>query len=283
MTVDLEDWFVVENLRDAIAYELWEKLPPRIEKNTARLLNLFAAYDVSATFFTLGWIAEKFPDLIYTIASFGHEIGCHSYQHRPVDSLTPEEFRKDTEKAQEAIFKACGVRPIGYRAPTWSINESNLWALDILADLDFMYDSSMNPIMHDIYGIPGGQTHAFKFDTEGGRTIYEIPATALESTRKRSFPVGGGGFLRLTSLWFTKRLIRRVNKKGRPVVVYIHPWEFDKNQPRLKQLSALQRLRQYGSIAIFRKKLELLLQKFEFYTAREYVQELKRKPIGFER
>lgn len=282
LTVDLEDWFVVENLKENVEYSEWDKLPSRVEENTARLLDLFDYYDVRATFFTLGWIAEKFPKLIYTVASFGHEIGCHSFHHNRIDEMNPMDFRMDTKKAVDTIADACGVRPEGYRAPSWSINSKIPWAFEILAELDFSYDSSIYPIKHDIYGDPGGPNRAFRMELSNGKSLFEIPASTV-SLFGKNFPVGGGGYLRHSPLWFTEKMINRINAENRPAVIYIHPWELDKDQPRLDDLSAFQKYRQYGSIETLHKKMELLLQRFEFYPAKDYIAELKRRPIGFNR
>ncbi|MEW5925595.1 MAG: polysaccharide deacetylase family protein, partial [Candidatus Zixiibacteriota bacterium] len=152
LTVDLEDWFVVENLKANIKFEEWNELSDRVVDNTNRLLELFDYYNVSATFFVLGWIAEKHPRLINRVSAMGHEVACHSYRHDRVDNLSEKQFREDTLRAVAAIEKACGITPVGYRAPSWSINSRVKWAYEELADMGFLYDSSMYPIKHDIYG-----------------------------------------------------------------------------------------------------------------------------------
>jgi polysaccharide deacetylase family protein (PEP-CTERM system associated) len=282
LTVDLEDWFVVENLKDAISFNKWGELQSRVEKTAARLLELFEFYNVRATFFTLGWVAEKYPDLIYTIASYGHEIGCHSYRHDRVDAMTKADFRKDTELAIKTIENACGIAPRGYRAPSWSINSKISWAFEVLADSGFLYDSSIYPIKHDIYGEPGGPKRIFKMDLGNNKSLYEIPASTIKFFGK-DFPVGGGGYLRHSPFWFTEKMISKLNRQNIPAVIYIHPWELDKNQPRMENLSAFQKYRQYGSIETLQKKFELILQKFDFCPAGDYITTLKRKPIGFDR
>jgi polysaccharide deacetylase family protein (PEP-CTERM system associated) len=282
LTVDLEDWFVVENLKDNINIDDWSNLPSRVTDNTARLLDLFDYYNVRATFFVLGWIAEKSPRLISTIATYGHEIACHSYAHVRVDSLKPEEFRKDTQKAINVIEDACGIRPRGYRAPSWSINSRLSWAFEILAECGFYYDSSIYPIKHDIYGEPGGPRQIFRMDFKNNRFLFEIPASTIRFIGK-DLPIGGGGYLRHSPLWFTLRMIRKLNMENHPAVIYIHPWEIDKDQPRMDNLSAVQRYRQYGSVATLRRKLEKLLSKFDFCPAGDYIDSLKKRPIGFNR
>jgi len=282
LTVDLEEWFVVENLRDVIAREEWDDLPERVEKNTREILSLFDDYHVRATFFVLGWVAEKYPQIIKEISIAGHEIGCHSYYHRRVDTLDRDEFKRDTEMAVNAILKATGITPVGYRAPSWSINSSIRWAFEVLAELGFEYDSSLFPIAHDLYGEPDAPTGTFRMQLDSGMTLYEVPASTIKIFGK-NFPVGGGGYLRHGPLWFTSWMIKRLNAENCPAVLYIHPWEIDREHPKLDGLNALQKYRQYGSISTLMLKLEKLFRKFDFYSARDYLGTIKRKKIGFER
>ncbi len=280
LTVDLEEWFVVEALSDKHGRAEWENLPSTVEKNTYRLLDLFQRYDVRATFFVLGYCAERYPGLIKDISEAGHEVGCHSFLHRRVDTLDPEEFRLDTRRAMNAILKACGVRPLGYRAPSWSINESSGWALDILADLGFEYDSSIFPIKHDLYGMPKGPREMFRMKFDSGRFLYEIPA----STYRLAFwnlPIAGGGYLRHCPYWYSSRIIKRLNRTGRPAVVYIHPWEIDPDPPQVEGLSRMQKLRTYGSTAILQTKLQRLLTDFTFTTIIDYIRAQRQQQIGF--
>lgn len=282
LTVDLEEWFVVENLREVIDRGEWEELPARVEQNTREILSLFSDYHVRATFFVLGWVAQKYPQIIKEISIAGHEIGCHSYYHRRVDTLDRDEFRRDTEMAVNAIFKATGITPVGYRAPSWSINSNIRWAFEVLAEMGFEYDSSLFPITHDLYGEPDAPTGTFRMQLDNGLALYEIPASTVK-IMGRNFPVGGGGYLRHGPLWFTTWMINRLNTANRPAVLYIHPWEVDRNHPRLDGLNALQKFRQYGSIATLMIKLEKLFRRFDFYSARDYLAAVRRKKIGFER
>lgn len=281
LTVDLEDWFVVENLKQELSSDQWDQYPSRIEKTTHRLLELFAKYDTRATFFVLGWIADKFPDLINEIAGSGHEIACHSFTHTRVDQLGQEAFREDTLRAMDAITKAAGIIPIGYRAPSWSINSSIPWALETLAELGFKYDSSIFPIKHDIYGEPSAPRRIFRKKLKNGRTIFEIPASTVKLFGK-NMPVCGGGYLRHSPYWYTARMVRKLNKENLPAVVYMHPWELDEDQPRVEGLSMFQKFRQYGSISILRRKIEKLLSEFDFLPASDYINIVARKKIGFE-
>ncbi len=282
LTVDLEDWFVVENLKNRIDYKEWDEMPHRVVANTERLLDLFEKFNVRATFFVLGWVADRHPKLIQAVASMGHEIACHSYRHIMVKKVDRETFRSDTEMAIRVIKNACGMAPIGYRAPSWSIDSSTPWAFEVLADLGFIYDSSIFPVKHDIYGDPGGPRNIMRMKLESGRIIYEVPASTLPLFGK-NLPVCGGGYLRHSPLWYTAGIIKKLNEAGRPAVVYVHPWEMDKRLPRMRGLTLLQRYRQYGSLSTMMRKLEKLLQQFEFCRARDYVESISRKPIGFGR
>ncbi|MDZ4722431.1 MAG: DUF3473 domain-containing protein [candidate division Zixibacteria bacterium] len=282
LTVDLEEWFVVEILREKYPFEQWPALPSRVQENSYRLLDLFNRKHVRATWFVLGWCAERYPRLISDIAAEGHEIACHSYQHRRVDQLTPETFREDTQRALEAIQQASGVRPFGYRAPSWSINASIPWAFEILGELGFDYDSSIFPIKHDLYGIPDGPRQLFKMSLSEGRYLFELPASTVRLFG-RNLPVTGGGYLRHSPFWFSRQMVKRLNNKGIPAVIYIHPWEFDPNPPKANGLSLSQSFRTYGSTDIFGLKLEQLLSEFNFTTVIDYLGSFTRQKIGFER
>lgn len=280
LTVDLEEWFVVEALAERLESRQWDGLESTVAKNCHRLLELFGRHRVSATWFVLGWVAQRHPELIAEIEAEGHEIACHSYYHRRVDMLTPEEFRADTLRALEAITAAVQRRPRGYRAPSWSINDSIPWAFSILAELEFDYDSSIYPIKHDIYGMPHGPRVIHRMHLEDDRLLYEVPASTYRLLGS-NIPIGGGGFLRHSPYWYSKHIIRRLNTSGVPAVVYMHPWEIDPDPPKLAGLTAMQRLRMYGSTSIFYHKLDRLLSDFEFCALADYLRLLKRRQIGF--
>ncbi|HSG99645.1 MAG TPA: XrtA system polysaccharide deacetylase, partial [candidate division Zixibacteria bacterium] len=226
LTVDLEEWFVVEIFAGRIDPSEWESLPSRVEHSGYLILEALEERKTRATFFVLGWVAERHPGLIKDIAHAGHEIACHSYWHRRVDLLTPEVFREDTARALEVIERAAGVRPRGYRAPSWSINSDAVWALDILADLGFQYDSSVFPVKHDIYGDVKAPQRLAKLNLSNGRSILEFPASTVRLFG-RNLPVAGGGYLRHSPYWYSSMMIRRLNREGHPAMVYVHPWEFD--------------------------------------------------------
>jgi polysaccharide deacetylase family protein (PEP-CTERM system associated) len=280
LTVDLEEWFVVEILRSHYRVEEWPELPSTLELNTRRLLDLFRRRDVKATWFVLGWCADRFPELIAEIAAQGHEVACHSYFHRRVDSLDPEEFRRDTTRASEALIRATGRRPLGYRAPSWSINDSIPWAFEILAELGFEYDSSIFPIKHDLYGMPTGPRSLFRMKFPSGQFLYELPASTYRLLGK-NVPVAGGGYLRHCPYWYSRTMIRRLNRKGLPAVVYMHPWELDPEPPQVSGLSATQRLRTYGSTRLLSMKLDRLLSDFYFTTMSHYIKMTRQQRIGF--
>jgi polysaccharide deacetylase family protein (PEP-CTERM system associated) len=233
LTVDVEDYFHVEAFADRISRDHWGQFSPRVRPNTERILRLFAEHDCFGTFFILGWVAERDPKLIRQIADAGHEIACHSHLHRRVSTLTPNEFRQDLRQARRAIEDASGMRVEGYRAPTFSIGCDNLWALEILAEEGFSYDSSIFPIRHDLYGFPGSPRFAYSVQCRTDMALFEVPMATVKILGA-TWPFGGGGYLRLLPMSYTRWAIRRVHSKERqPFVLYLHPWELDPGQPRI--------------------------------------------------
>lgn len=281
LTVDLEEWYVVEILQDRFAFESWPDLNTTLVRNVRRLLAVFDRQQVRATWFVLGWCAERYPSLVDEIAERGHEIACHSYGHKRVDSMDEEAFRHDTTRAVEAIVNATGIRPRGYRAPSWSINESCSWAFRVLSDLGFQYDSSIFPIKHDLYGMPSAPRRMFRMTFDEGRTLWEVPSTPFRILGY-NLPMAGGGYLRHSPYWYTKMMIRLLNKQKLPAMVYMHPWELDPEPPEIPGLTPVQRFRTYGSTALFMQKLDKLLRDFDFITVGEYVNQFGRRRIGFE-
>jgi polysaccharide deacetylase family protein (PEP-CTERM system associated) len=263
LSVDVEEYFHPTEVYASRAQ--WEKLPSRVEYQTSKILDLFERKGVKATFFILGWIAEKHPQVVRSICSAGHEIGCHSYAHQLVYRQTPDEFRRDTERAVDRIVSACGVRPRVYRAPSYSIIEESFWALQILVECGFTHDSSIYPIAHDRYGVPGFSREVQRIDTPSG-PILEIPVGTVKLSNNRVAPIGGGGYLRLLPYAYTSAGIRVVNRKeGMPACMYFHPWEIDPDQPRLAS-GPVSRLRTYLGLKGMYRKLERLLTDFEFST-----------------
>ena len=237
----------------------------RVGPQVETVLDLFERSQVTATFFILGWVAERYPKLVRRIAACGHEIGCHSYAHRLVYDLSPSEFRQDTRRAVRVIEDACGVTPTSYRAPSYSITASSRWALDILVEEGFTHDSSIYPIAHDRYGIPGFYRHAEILQTASG-PIQEVPIATVKVGKIAVTPIGGGGYLRLLPYCYTAAGIRRVNRvEDKPVCVYFHPWELDARQPRLAS-GLVSRMRTYRGLDTMQRKLESLLTDFRFST-----------------
>lgn len=282
LTVDLEEWFVVEALAGRFSIDDWHSLPSTLERNCMRLLRLLDRHDVHATFFVVGWSAERHPALMSRIEAAGHEIACHSFGHKMVSRMTADEFRLDTRRAINAIAEATGVRPFGYRAPSWSLSDRVPWAFEILAELGFEYDSSIFPIKHDLYGMPNGPRELYRMKFSESRFLYELPASTIRRWGQ-NLPIGGGGYLRHSPYWYTRHMIRRVNRSGRPVMVYMHPWEIDPDPPPVSGLSLLQRFRTYGSTDTLEQKLDHLLTDFQFIPVIEYVRAATRQRIGFER
>jgi polysaccharide deacetylase family protein (PEP-CTERM system associated) len=233
LSVDVEDYFQVEAFAGSVDRKSWNEWPSRVVTNTHRVLDLFDQHNAKGTFFFVGWVAARFPYLVREVQSRGHELACHSYWHRTVYSLTPDEFRKDTRQAKKAIEDAAGVSVTGYRAPSWSITKSCLWALDILAEEGFAYDSSIYPIHHDLYGVPGAQRFPYTHACANGLKLQEFPPATLRFLGT-NFPAAGGGYLRIFPTAFTELAFHTFEKKyGERVVVYLHPWELDPEQPRI--------------------------------------------------
>jgi polysaccharide deacetylase family protein (PEP-CTERM system associated) len=263
LSIDVEEYFHPTEVQDASGMAAWAAYPSRVVPQTDRILDLLARYSQSATFFVLGWVAERQPQLIRRIAAAGHEIGCHSYQHRLVYDLTPVEFRKDTERAVMAIEHACGITPRTYRAPSYSITARSTWALDILVETGFSHDSSIYPIRHDRYGIPGFRREAQVLQTGSG-PIVEIPIATARLSGDTIAPVGGGAYMRLLPYRYMAAGIRRINRdEQRPACLYLHPWEIDAGIPRLTR-GFISRARTYTGLSGMLRKFERLLQDFRF-------------------
>ena len=257
-SVDVEDYFQVEAFSDIVPRERWSSYPLRVEDNTSRILDLLDEHRVQGTFFVLGWIAERLPHLVRAIAARGHEIGCHSYWHRLIYSLTPREFAEDTERAKHVIEQAAGQPVRGYRAPSYSITRRSLWALDVLAQAGFTYDSSIFPIRHDTYGIPDAPRAPFRVATPSGALV-EYPITTFRFRVGPNLPVGGGGYLRVLPFWYTRIGVARAAAEHLPLLAYIHPWEIDPGQPRFHG-RARSRLRHYTNLSRTQNRLAALFR-----------------------
>jgi polysaccharide deacetylase family protein (PEP-CTERM system associated) len=267
--VDVEDYCHVEAFSDRIRPEMWPLFPSRVVENTRRVLDLLNRAGARATFFVLGWVAERCPTLVREILAAGHEIGCHSYLHRCIWTLTQEEFRADTRRARAAIEDAAGTQIFGYRAPSFSVVKKSLWALDILVEEGFVYDSSIFPIHHDVYGMPDAPRFPFRWVHPDGECLYEFPPSTVRLLGL-NLPAAGGAYLRILPWWYTRWAIRRTRHEGQPLVLYFHPWEIDAGQPRLtgKPLSVL---RHYSNLASMERKLEEVLKLGSFVPLHDYL------------
>lgn len=275
LTVDLEDYFQVEAFAGVVSRQGWESFPSRVERNCDLLLDLFKEHEVRATFFVLGWVADRFPALVRRIHGLGHELACHSYWHRRVYTLTPDEFRSDTRAAREAIQQAASAKVEGYRAPTWSISKESLWALDILAEEGFSYDSSIFPIHHDLYGIPDGSPDPYLHHCSNRLTLPEFPPATARFGRWK-IPAAGGGYLRLFPVRFTRGVLDQYERRGQSAVLYLHPWEVDPEQPRIKA-GLRSRFRHYVNLHRTLPRLRSLLQEYSFRSFREHLSDASTK------
>lgn len=267
ISVDVEDYFQVQAFADIVDRCAWPSYPSRVERNTSRLLDLFDELNVQATFFILGWVAERYPGLVRRIVARGHEPACHSYWHRLIFKLRPDEFREDTERAKDAIEQAAGAPVYGYRAPSFSITEESLWAFEALAELGFRYDSSIFPVQHDLYGIKHASRHPILVRTLSG-SILEFPLATFHYKYAANLPVAGGGYLRMLPEWYTRMGVERAWREGLPVVSYVHPWELDPEQPRLNG-SFKSRLRHYTGLRGTEARLRNLLALDRFVSFRD--------------
>lgn len=262
MTVDVEDYFQVSAFEGHIKREHWENFPCRVERNCDRILSLFDERDVNATFFVLGWIAERYPQLIRRIVDAGHELASHGYEHVRVIHQTPEEFYADALKTKGLLEDVAGCRVNGYRAASYSIGAKNLWALEELQRAGYTYSSSIYPIRHDLYGMP--QAPRFSFHPNGSDGLLEIPVTTVTFLNRR-LPCGGGGYFRLLPYAFSRWALRRVNSHDqKPCIFYFHPWEIDPGQPRQTGISLKTRVRHYLNLGRMEQRLRTLLGDFRW-------------------
>jgi polysaccharide deacetylase family protein (PEP-CTERM system associated) len=261
-TVDVEDYFQVSAFEKHITRDDWSGFESRVSHGTYRLLDLLARHNTLATFYVLGWVAERFPELVREIQSAGHEIGSHSYWHRLVYELSPDEFRRDLVSSLRVLEDITGRAVVHYRAPSFSITRRSLWALEILAEHGITCDSSVFPIHHDRYGIPDARPHLHQVETAGG-SLWEFPPS-VSRVMKMNLPVSGGGYFRLYPFSFSSRCLRKINRAGRPFMFYIHPWELDAAQPRLAAGTQISRLRHRVNLSSTEAKLNRLLARFHF-------------------
>jgi polysaccharide deacetylase family protein (PEP-CTERM system associated) len=231
LTIDVEDYFQVSAFTKLVPYAAWDRQPSRVEQNTKKVLELLAEFDLRGTFFVLGWVAKRYPSLVRQIQEAGHDLGCHSYAHRLIYCLSPKEFRDDTRRATAAIEDAAGTAVRAYRAPSFSITNRSLWALEILLELGFTIDSSIFPTRNHIYGIPNAPRQPFRIRIQGS-DLLEFPLPSLKMG-SWGLPVTGGVYLRLLPYGLQYWGLKRMASRAEPIVLYFHPWELDPDQPRL--------------------------------------------------
>lgn len=258
MTVDVEDYFQVQAFAHCIDRSDWCTFPSRVDENTNRILDQFDAAGVKATFFTLGWVAQRFPALIRRIVDDGHELASHGWNHTRVDRQDPETFRSDIRRTRAVLEDIGGARVTGYRAATFSIGARNLWAFPILRQEGYSYSSSINPIRHDLYGMPDAPRVPFQPDPDG---VTEIPMTTLRLIG-RNWPCSGGGYFRLLPAALYRAGLRRVNRHGQSGIFYFHPWEIDPDQPRIRNAGWKSRLRHYTNLSRMAGDIDDLLRDF---------------------
>jgi polysaccharide deacetylase family protein (PEP-CTERM system associated) len=273
MTIDVEDYFHVAAFSKHINPNNWHEFTPRVEDNTHRLLDLFDEQQVHATFFVLGWVAERFPALVRTIATRGHEVACHGYSHQMIYRQAPSEFREETVRAKRYIEDQVQCPVLGYRAATYSITRDSLWAIDVLVELGFLYDSSIFPIHHDLYGIVESPRWPYRLAAANGGSIVEFPLSTVSILGYR-LPIAGGGYFRLYPYQVTRSALAHINlREGRPFIFYLHPWEIDPAQPRIKA-GLLSQFRHYTNLHRCEERLRQLLKDFQFAPARDVFMEL---------
>ncbi|MBI2381945.1 MAG: DUF3473 domain-containing protein [Gammaproteobacteria bacterium] len=262
MSVDVEDYFQVSAFEGHIAREDWGRWPIHVERNTDRILALFAEAGVHATFFTLGWVAERFPQLVRRIVDSGHELACHGMSHVRVTEQDPATFGADIRAAKSLLEDVGGVAVTGYRAASYSIGRDNLWALRELADAGFLYSSSIYPIAHDLYGMP--EASRFPFRPDNAPELLEIPISTARLAA-RNWPAGGGGYFRFLPYALSRHFIRRINEQeDQATVFYFHPWEIDTAQPRPLGLPLKTRVRHYLNQGRMESRLRRLLKDFRW-------------------
>jgi polysaccharide deacetylase family protein (PEP-CTERM system associated) len=261
LTFDVEDYFHVHAFAGVISRHEWDIYPTRVAANTRTILRLLRECGTRATFFVLGWVAERHPEIVREIAGDGHELATHGFAHESVCDLTPDAFRADVERSISAIVAACPDASIrGYRAPSFSIDERSFWAFDKLSDLGLVYDSSISPAtIHDRYGIPSASRYAHRLDAG----LLEIPVSTIR-TFGCNWQVAGGGYFRLAPLRFTSWAVRKINSEGQPVVIYLHPWEFDPAQPRIESAPFRSKFRHYVNLQHTEGRLRRLLDQYSF-------------------
>jgi len=274
LTVDVEDYFHVSAFANVISIDDWDKFESRVVRNTHRLLDLFAKNKIIGTFFVLGWVAERYPSLVRDIANQGHEIACHGYSHQLIYNQDKDVFRNETIKAKNLLEDIIQAEVAGYRAASYSITNKSLWALDILTEAGFTYDSSIFPIRHDRYGIPGAKSCPHILTAPNGKKIVEFPLSKAKWFGM-DVPVSGGGYFRLLPYFVTRAGLKTIiNKNCSPFIFYLHPWEIDPDQPRISA-KWLSRFRHYNNLHKTELRVNKLLGEFRFSTIKDVLAQLE--------
>lgn len=263
LTFDVEDYYQVEAFKKYISFNEWPHYPNRVVANTQKILDILDERHVKGTFFILGWIAERYPEMVKQIVNTGHEIATHGYAHTMVYKQTREDFEQDLVRSLEVLESLSGTKIIGYRAPTYSIVQESLWAFDILLKYNIRYDSSIFPITHDRYGIPDGKRFPHQISRKTGKIIIEFPLSTLRFW-KWNFPIAGGGYMRILPYWVLKAGFKQLNRCHRPGIIYLHPWELDPEQPRIPNIPYSTKFRHYTNLHTTADKLRKLIRDFEF-------------------
>lgn len=271
LSVDVEDWFHVSLFRHHIKRSEWGELENTVVSNVCRILELFAKHDARATFFILGWVAERYPEIVVAIKEQGHEIASHGYAHQVIYEQTPEAFFEDVQRSIEILEGITGDKIKGYRAPSYSITRQSLWAWEKLVKLGLTYDSSVFPIKHDLYGIADAPRFPFNVFLKGDHKLIEFPISTIKIFGK-NVPIAGGGYLRLYPHWFFKYGIEKINAENKPAVIYFHPWELDPQLPRIN-VGRMKRVRHYGNLALMEERIVNLLKSFRFGTVEEVLRQ----------
>jgi polysaccharide deacetylase family protein (PEP-CTERM system associated) len=278
MTIDVEDYFHVSAFEGVVRPADWDSYDRRVAGNTRRLLEIFDRANIRATFFVLGWVADREPSLVRAIVASGHELASHGYGHRLIYHQEPSAFRDDVRRAKVLLEQLAGVAIRGYRAPSFSVTPRSRWALDVLLEEGYTYDASVFPIRHDRYGMPGAPRHPYLERTSAG-AIVEAPATTVR-LGPMTMPAAGGGYFRIFPYAFTRWAIRRVNEREhRPAIVYLHPWELDPAQPRIRA-GHVSRFRHYTNLHHAEPRLCRLVDEFKFATLGEVLESLELLPAS---
>ncbi|HED65612.1 MAG TPA: DUF3473 domain-containing protein [Planctomycetes bacterium] len=278
LSFDVEEFFQVANLRDCFAREEWDEVPSRLDIGMEQILGLLERRGIHATFFFLGWIAERHPKWVRRCVEAGHEVASHGYEHSFLwDIETPEALHRDLERTEDALRAAGAPTPRGFRASTFTLTRSTFWAFDVLIERGYLYDSSIHPIRHPVYGVPEFDPGISRVRRDGGELV-EFPVSTWPFLG-RNLPMGGGGYFRLLPGWVTRAAVRSLERRGRPVALYLHPWEFDPDQPR-QPTSALTRFRHTVGLGRTLARLDRLIERFRFGSMEEVLRSRGDLPPG---